>query len=438
MTSVIPARNTEGMYSFASQPKVVSRKRIYRDNIEDTNYNYGNIMYDRRVIRGNTYALHVLPAHAQPDPIKIQKQIEKKRDAVARRRMRDELRPKSPIPLDGRLHQPVQTELYLEALTEHIIEADEQCQTDDFLDRPPTPLYVPAKVGVDVMTQIYEGDLFDFDLEVTPILEVLIGKTIEQALLEIMEEEELASIRAQQNAFEEIRQADLLEVARLSESKRLTEEEKERRKAQVQAVVEQEKELATKVTAQAFAKAYLADLQTHTFNNLAEAGYFYDPVERDVEEGFLPWIMEEIDEELALLNDASLLLDGMIREVVQERHHEYRQLELMAAEMALMQEAGAALTDKSDQLEPGSDDQKTENINESPLDKELEDGEDEQTERGDRDDESKIKPEGEEDDEEGQTGKDNPDDEGPAKPGGEEDESNSEMKDPIGDETEEE
>lgn len=48
-------------------------------------------MYDRRVIRGNTYALHVLPAHAQADPIEIQKQIERKRNAIARRRMREEV-----------------------------------------------------------------------------------------------------------------------------------------------------------------------------------------------------------------------------------------------------------------------------------------------------------------------------------------------------------
>lgn len=419
MTSVLSSRNPEGTYSFASQPKVVSRRKIYRENIEeDINSNYGNIMYDRRVIRGNTYALHVLPAHAQPDPVEIQKQIERKRNAIARRRMREELRPKSPLPLDGRLHQPVQTELYLEALTEQIEEADETCQTDDFLDRPPTPLYVPAKVGVDVMTQIYEGDLFDFDLEVTPILEVLIGKTIEQSLLEIAEEEELASIRAQQNAFEEIRQADLLEVARLTERERRIQEEKERRKAQFLAVIEQEKELTTKVTAQAFAKAYLADLQTHVFNNLTETGYFYDPIERDIEEGFLPWLMEQIDEELELWNDACLLLDGMIREVVQERHHEYRQLELMAAEMALMQEAGAALTGQSDQPEPRdelTEDRKIENIIESSFDKEPgEDDEEEKTEKDDRNDESEIQAEGEKD------------------------ETNSEMNDQNGDEIDEE
>lgn len=54
-------------------------------------------------------------------------------------------------------------------------------------------------------------------MEVTPLLEVLIGKTIEQALLETMEEEELANIRKQRNIFNEIRQAELMEVHRLSE-----------------------------------------------------------------------------------------------------------------------------------------------------------------------------------------------------------------------------
>ncbi|XP_018653025.1 putative flagellar radial spoke protein [Schistosoma mansoni] len=324
-------------------------------------------MYDRRVIRGNTYALHVLPAHAQPDPIEIQKQIERRRNFIARRRMREELRPKSPLPLDGRLHQPVQTELYLEALTEQIEEADETCQTDDFLDRPPTPLYVPAKVGVDVMTQIYEGDLFDFDLEVTPVLEVLIGKTIEQSLLEIAEEEELASIRAQQNAFEEIRQADLLEVARLTE--------RERR----------------------------IHVKLSCLTDYIHPSKFYFKVANniDIEEGFLPWLMAETDEELELWNDACLLLDGMIREVVQERHHEYRQLELMAAEMALMQEAGAALTGQSDQQELSdelTEDRKTENIIESSLDKEPgEDDEEEQNEKDDRNDEGEIQAEGEKD-----------------------------------------
>jgi len=43
-----------------------------------------------------------------------------------------------------------------------IEEADVDTQTDAFLDRPPSPLFVPAKTGKDVATQIEEGDVSTF------------------------------------------------------------------------------------------------------------------------------------------------------------------------------------------------------------------------------------------------------------------------------------
>ena len=51
------------------------------------------------------------------------------------------------------------SELYLEELADRIIEVDVECQTDAFLDRPATPLFVPAKTGKDVATQIWEGEV---------------------------------------------------------------------------------------------------------------------------------------------------------------------------------------------------------------------------------------------------------------------------------------
>lgn len=70
--------------------------------------------------------------------------------------------------------------------------------------------------------------LFDFDREVEPVLEVLVGKTIEQSLEEVMEEEELARLKAQQRAFEELRNNELAEVQRLQEQERRRREEKVR------------------------------------------------------------------------------------------------------------------------------------------------------------------------------------------------------------------
>ena len=78
---------------------------------------------------------------------------------MARKRAREQLKPKTPEPVEGRKHIDVQTELYLEELTDRVEEADVYTQTDAFLDRPPSPLYIPAKTGVDVATQILEGEV---------------------------------------------------------------------------------------------------------------------------------------------------------------------------------------------------------------------------------------------------------------------------------------
>lgn len=58
------------------------------------------------------------------------------------------------------------------------------------------------------------------------MLEVLVGKVIEQSLLEVMEEEELAYLRTQQRVFEERRNNELAEVMRLQEQDRRRTEEK--------------------------------------------------------------------------------------------------------------------------------------------------------------------------------------------------------------------
>jgi len=48
----------------------------------------------------------------------------------------------------------VQTDQYLEELAERPKELDGETQTEPFLDRPPTPLFIPQKTGTDVETQV--------------------------------------------------------------------------------------------------------------------------------------------------------------------------------------------------------------------------------------------------------------------------------------------
>uniref|UniRef100_A0A803VZG5 Radial spoke head 3 n=1 Tax=Ficedula albicollis TaxID=59894 RepID=A0A803VZG5_FICAL len=232
-----------------------------------------------------------------------------RRTQKARRLKQEQIPTGTPEPVEGREHVYVQTELYLEEISDRVIEVDGECQTDEFLDRPPTPLFIPAKTGKDVATQIEEGELFDFDIEVKPILEVLVGKTVEQALLEVMEEEELVQLWSHQRAFAELRNAEFAELQRLEEQDRRIREEKERRRLEHLEKLRKQKETAEKIAARAFAQRYLADLIPSVFNNLHESGFFYDPVERDIETEFLPWLMSEVEETLQKKVLGRMMLD---------------------------------------------------------------------------------------------------------------------------------
>lgn len=243
-----------------------------------------NIMWDRRVVRGNTYAAQIIAA---ADPGEMTK-LKPKRD----QNQQDDqgYRVPTPEPVPGRAHMDIQTDAYLEEVSDKVEEHNIETQTDEFLDRPASPLFVPIKTGVDMGTQILEGDLFDFELEVEPILDVLVGKTLEQSMMEVMEEEELAELRAHQEEFVQLRNAELAETQRMEEAERRKFDEKERRVAEEKQRVEQEKLLKEKISASAFAKNYMSGIESSVLDRLSKMAYFYDPVEREVETDFLPWI----------------------------------------------------------------------------------------------------------------------------------------------------
>ena len=67
---------------------------------------------------------------------------------------------------------------------------------------------MPKKTGIDKITQIEDYDLFHYDEEVQPILNVLLSKSIDQAILEVEEEQELESIRQFKYEYHKRRQID--------------------------------------------------------------------------------------------------------------------------------------------------------------------------------------------------------------------------------------
>lgn len=147
----------------------------------------------------------------------------------------------TPDPVEGRQHIDIQTEKFLEELTDKPPEYEQNVQTDFYIDRPPTPLFMPSKIGTDIATQIEDGELFDFDMEVEPILQVLVGKTLEQARMEVLEETELDDMRIQQREFKRLRDAELLETQRLEAIERRRADETDRRKRQQLTALENKK-----------------------------------------------------------------------------------------------------------------------------------------------------------------------------------------------------
>ena len=92
-------------------------------------------------------------------------------------------------------------------------------------------------------------------------------------------------------------------------------------------VLKLEKETAEKLAAKAFAKSYLTDLVPSVFNNLRENGYFYDPVNRDLETGLMPWLISQTVNELDQILIGRLLLDTLLKEVLNKRENEFIELE---------------------------------------------------------------------------------------------------------------
>merc|ERR1719420_1963336 len=256
-------------------------------------------------------------------------EVQKQREAQRRRLMRANQTKKQPEavePVMGRKHMDIQTDSYLEELTERTVEFEAETQTDFLLDRPPSPLFMPAKVGVDIETQIEEGELFDFDREVEPVLEVLVGKTLEQSMMEVLEEEELESISRHQEEFEQLRNAELLEVQRMEAAEKRRADELERRMQQQRAQKEQDVSVMCKVASRNITFDYLGGLKEKAMKQLLDAGVFQDTVQVAVDGIFLPNLMSAVSSELAATRCNQALVGEFSKATVDNRLMKQKQV----------------------------------------------------------------------------------------------------------------
>jgi len=286
-----------------------------------------------------------------------------------RRGLRSKDRNRTPAPVSGRRHQHAQTSQYLEEIRCAPVEVTIGIQTDAEFDHPSEPLFIPKLSGVSKATQIEPGDLFNFDKEVVPILEIVVGKTLDLALMQVCEEEELRSLKRHKEMFEQRRNAEKTEVRRLQATQRRLFEEKERRKRQARQYMEEKKKQDLENASKIISKQNLQDLKQDSLEELKRKGVFEEQLSKFISEEVLGDMYKKVDQMLepgraaiAIVNDLMKLVgesllnrkekaNQAIRDELQRRKEEREEIsrltEILNTKRTTLQEAfGSFLEDE--------------------------------------------------------------------------------------------
>lgn len=165
------------------------------------------------------------------------------------------------------------------------------------------------------------GDLFDFDTEVQPILDALVGKSTEQSLIEVIHEEELANLKEQQQKYLAIREAELAELRRLEEQDNRYQNEKELRLRQDEISKELDRDMQERVTAAKLLQGHIAQLLPSVLKNIEQLTEAENREELERELG--PWLAKEVAEEVGQMIDSRDLLEEIVREILRQRAEVY-------------------------------------------------------------------------------------------------------------------
>ena len=201
---------------------------------------------------------------------------------------------------------------------------DMEVQTQDYIDLPQIPLFKPEKRGEDAGTQIEKGDLFDFNVEVEPIINVLTFKTLEEARMEVLEEEEIKEMKRQMQDFEKVRNREL-EIVQKLECQTIRKEEEKNRRNQERAIrTKMAKIYQKKLISTVFAKNYLKNIKSKALKDLEENGVLRKREKNEYHTKITPVIKEGceklLEEENAVLYGLDNLLEQGYHDMIRNKH----------------------------------------------------------------------------------------------------------------------
>ena len=204
----------------------------------------------------------------------------------------------------------------------------------------PNEPYRPQKKGVDIETQIWDDDLFDYDIEVEPILHVLVSKTLEQARLEVDEMAEIETIRRYKEECKERLKLEKEdwdnqvkeELERLNKKNEMLAHEREKRAQQESAI--------RKLQCVHLSKAYLKGILHNSIESVIASNYWQNEQIEKIHSEFVPAIVKRVQDTRAKNSELkssihSILLEGLIeptkalepvKKAFEEKIHQKEQL----------------------------------------------------------------------------------------------------------------
>ena len=165
---------------------------------------------------------------------------------------------------------------------------EEIIQTDPLPPKPQEPLIWPEKTGIDVETQIEDGDLFNFDIEVEPLVHIILSKTLEESRREVLEEEEIREMKEQQEKYKNINLEDSNRVKEIENNEKKRYDDMRMKKENKIKRLNMTKMFQQKLTCRTIAKKYISRLLSNTKDSLTERAVFKNPQNNDFFTDLLP------------------------------------------------------------------------------------------------------------------------------------------------------
>ena len=271
---------------------------------------------DPRVIRGSTTALSRKVAASKRNAKTVMSRSVDLEDVG-----RQLPRPTYTFEVKGHVGEDVDLSPYLVAKDDGVIPKKREVisQTDAFKERPASPPYVPRKTGIDGETQVEDvRDLFDFDVESDPIVNVIVAKTLEQAIFEVRHEEEIAALETVANQFQqEIIKEKQWQLQREAET-RAEQEKHSGEMKQASDLKRMEGKVRTAVAATACMQQLLPGIFEEVVNDLYTEKLWCPPEREDVEVNVWPVTRENLRLSYRANGDCRKLVEELAEEAVKK------------------------------------------------------------------------------------------------------------------------